>query len=98
MARLSEEQCLSLGIWETHGGVLGAEEGAWVRVKIGPYSGDLGKVVSVDYNSDTARVKVLPLHSPFQRASQFQLGTIYPSFFSGVNGFYQRGNSSLMSK
>ncbi|BDA45194.1 Transcription elongation factor SPT5 [Coccomyxa sp. Obi] len=36
------------------------EEGAWVRVKIGPYSGDLGKVVSVDYNADTAHVKVIP--------------------------------------
>ncbi len=41
-------------------GFVSAEEGAWVRVKIGPYSGDLGKVVSVDYNSDSARVKVVP--------------------------------------
>ncbi len=29
-----------------------------MRVKIGPYSSDLGKVVSVDYNADTAHVKV----------------------------------------
>ena len=38
-----------------------------MRVKIGPYSGDLGKVVSVDYNADTAHVKVTPcaLNSPW---------------------------------
>lgn len=54
------------GIYYSCGAFVGAEEGAWVRVKIGPYSGDLGKVVSVDYNADTARVKVRSPHAVFE--------------------------------